>query len=1051
MSISGVVLPYLEVAHIAPNFVLEIDGFGTRYYSRVAPSALSPYTYAPGIESVGVQSEEIDLETGISKGRGCRVVIASTPPDVAIEALCKVGPRGSARLATLATTLPHDDAVVDVVADRDVSGWDVAPFWIGQECFLPDSISGDTFVDCTRGYYGSQIQKHAVNATQGWAPHITSDLVAWRTRRARVLMAASNTDGTIATSVYIEIASGFIDSTPQTDGVSVEIIIAPWTAALWIPLAGDGEVTGLARGWHLFRAGAASTVRNQQTWAAATGFHGRTTGISLLGGLQLECTGAGSTVVGSGSQHKEVFDNSLSPSADGRPHPRAGALIIPGTTLSGGFGTVPSGYNDGPPTYFGLASGPSSDVPNDVDIHYVGGTEDTVYDVITESITTTADDGDEALKIWPDQVLAEMNAATNITDTHDGMAGPGRWINVQIHALVTTGDDVPGPAVSAVVNSNNHAGAPFLAFVPRPSDLWMLDFHSPDSDRYFRPVGGIDAAVRRPDLFRWELAANGTPITARKGQDRQYIPIRQIPDAFYQTGEQHILVRDNVLGDVGTIDPPRWVRVDFVPESQDLFAAGGSSGRVSTYGRVEFVEAIEDPDTTDVIGYRWRLVRADRSRMLPFGDYAGQESAKILPVARWRKTRPATIVAELLYSGAGNAFNSALYDVQPIGLNLSDNEVDAGSFLFFSAPALASEWTLDADPGATIADTAKGILTATVSGIVQRLNPNDGRRRLCLAQLAIPNKFEAVATLGADEWDIDDEPTGTTDDRCRARYELQLNWDTAAGKYLTTPVYIDSDAKFAGGEVGSETIELRGLSVDPGDPAAQQALVRPIIDQRRAAFAFPRRVVEATVPWYRAARLYAGATVLLSTDAPGAIGYDAARLAAGTVARVQKIEADPSNARSHISAVVYGVNTTGWAPTLEVSSLNVARTIATVAANAFTATSHPVTNRTQTDLRYADSASTYVEYFSAGDVVTVIPFGNYAARALRQIDTIDYGTREVTFTVALPAGHAGVALTIRTADYDSATAYIKGYAYVAASPPTPATLGTDDDPAYEYN
>lgn len=1018
------------------SFVLEVDGAEHRWYAGPEPTADSPYTYVPGIIGVSPIEESIELIGGIGRSGSCTVTIANTLSNSAAERLCKVSWRGSSWNAVLDATLAQETGTTTVTIDGDNSGLaSTGVLWVGQEAIkYTTKPSSTTFGGLTRGYYGSPIQQHVVNAGEGWTPRVTADLVSWHTRPARILVGNARPDGSLSGN-FVEFVNGFVDSSPVllADGLTVEVTVVPWIAALDNTVGGKMRQTQLLHGWHYFTTDAAYQINGRMGFAQAAGFWGQTTDIDLANSQELHCPGSGDTT--SGGRHKDAFDKSLAST-----HPRAGVVILPGNTPEE---LLPTDYNDGPTPYFDLvASQPSNDTSAGILVLNREGYERFSYDIIQASRTTASDPGDTALKRWPGEVLDEFNTAF-ATSTNKGATGI--WANLRIEMLARydeddLGNDLHGPIVSARLNQAlTPPGLLTIRWAPMVSTgglYYGVDFHQAGDSAIYRP--DLVSTSRSTELNQWSASNMGVKRTSAAGQGRDKFPIRGIANAFYQWGEEVVLVEDNPFDVTGDLSNPAWIKVDFEAEHEGIYDERGDEGRVTAYFRVDNVT--QQLDGATPIGYRWQVDRRDQFRLICFGDW-GSKRARLISVIRWQDWRADAIMLELLYSGQGNGFNSAVFDIQPYGLNLDDDIVDSASFFRFPLTQQFARWTLVVEESRSASDIVGGMLAALNAGIVQRVNPETGDRKLAMVPIGVANAFESTMIILDGDWLVNGRPSSTTDRKVKNRYHFNLNWDETSRKHRLSVQYNDRDSIQEHGEAGVDKIDLRGLDLPLDEPAAQNLTLRPIFDERRALYGQPRRMLSGSLCWSDAARLYAGAVVTVS--ASEAIDFDGSKGISDRIARVVKVQHDPWNQMADVTMVLHGFNTVAWAPALKVKTV-VSTTIFEVETNEFTESVDPVTGGVQTDLKYVDG-DTDVEYFSAGDSITFVPRGDYASRATRVIDSVDHTTKRVTITVAL----AGVSVgdTIRVASYDDASAYQKSFAYLANAS---RTIGTAAATAKDY-
>ncbi|MDP3908842.1 MAG: hypothetical protein Q8Q14_00485 [Gemmatimonadales bacterium] len=1011
------------------RFLLTVGGLSVRYYSvgdprrtdwptPLVPGTAIIYTDREAITEVSAQTAELDPSLGFMSDSGVTVTLASrgdlTDASDPLTQLMRVGNRGATLDALLITSIPHSAVIPGGVieVDRDVSGWGFPRLiHIGREAFWVDGAAGTgAFGDPYRFNYvsraaaGTRHHAHKVNAEQGWQPHVTGEVVHWRTRPATLRVANERDSGGLSDAV--DVVRGFIGLSPQLadDGLSVTLYIQPWRALLTGTFGGDVQngadaVAELAQGYHVFDGESALTVEHVQEYPA-----GRVFATSIVGAL---ATGAGNpfiNVQGSIRARVEgVFDSGGALPAG---HPRKGLIDVDGHAEPYEItGTV-----IGPPSQ--ILINPPLAAPGVLDNDGLSNPD------LRESIQAdVVPAGAVSLVDWPNGAIQAINAATGWTPgTYLGTAG--QWADVKIVADGAT----PRPALMARLNTDYpapvdlrfSAGSGPGMYVWGDRRLWYpLDFARPDDERRYdaRPSDISGRSHQEDAEGEWTRTEWVTKRRDRGEWDRY--EIRGIADTFYQTGETYILLSADVLD------------LTAVPQRLEaVWYEGGEEKR----GSFRVVSSAQEFAGPTLVGYRYEVARADRELAPSMGDWPGEKRATFTPIVEFREEDPRRIMLRLLYSGQGTLTNHAAYDVLPFGFNLTDDDVDLGSFWDFPIPVELTKWSLDVRAGDTGEDVL-GPMARVLGGVLaSRVDPTTGTRRIAFVSTGLDNARDAVTSIGAGDWS--GIVASGTDERVFNRYVFEMNHDPATGDPGLKVAFNDRDSIGETGESRELELALRGLHVPADSPEAARRVLAPAFEQLRIQFGQPRRLWKGRIWTGDALLIDPGCVVLLSaTDAVDAAGR---RGITNAPARVLLVTHDWREGISEIHATTYGINGSGWAPALRVA-VSTSPNVVIVEANYYTRNRHPITGAVQTD----------VQHFAVNDAVACIPVGNFAARVQTTITSIVGNV--VTF--AAPHG-LSIGDTIRPRAYDVASSAHQAFAYGADAA---GTLGAAADPAYDID
>jgi hypothetical protein len=244
-----------------------------------------------------------------------------------------------------------------------------------------------------------------------------------------------------------------------------------------------------------------------------------------------------------------------------------------------------------------------------------------------------------------------------------------------------------------------------------------------------------------------------------------------------------------------------------------------------------------------------------------------------------------------------------------------------------------------------------------------------------------------------------------------------------------TVTIIDRDAEDAQGAGGSEEVRLFGVDVPARDTRAQRDLLLGVAARRFAAFAQPRRALAGSLSYARGAALSPGAVVDVSCRE---LIDDAGQPIPRALARVTSIERDALRQTCAVRLVYWSANTTGWAPSAKLDGAP-AGAVVNCEAN-FYAPANLADGTQVVDL----------DFFEPGDAVLCVVPGDRAASAVRTISTRS-GPNQVTLSAPPPAGTD----RLRAVDYDTATARVRAFCYLATDAAQP-TIPSVGDPAQIY-
>ena len=987
------------------RWLLEIDGIAERFFSGEPPAATAvaaPYVARPGVVRASASEQTLDVRRGIVEDGSASVSIAITRSNSAGSLLLRVV---AEREATLAASVAASTGPTLVEVEEDLAGWPlVGVLWIGQEAM---AYSGRTAVAPwqftinagDRGFYGSQIQEHTVDAAENWAPKVTDSCVAWRGRRARLKVAAGRPGGSTPSADYLVEVEGRLDASPNTtDNLTIDLTIVPDTSRLSQEVGGEELETQLQHGWHAWdMAGSQSLAGPRLEWPESGLWESRadTTlaipAATVLVGVDDEEPLSGLDLVDlAGGQTLTVQWSGV-----GQPRGPGNRMAITGSVAGAvppsGTVTIPAG------TVGNLIAGEIRSLENPPLVE-----QDTV------DLSLGGFVPGPVVTRWPAPQIEAFHAALAPGSI---LGAGGRRVDYRLLL-----DDEDGPALHCRILCRSHRLDPEIVIRWERLGAWYgLDLRDPSTlapnNLYAIHGGNLHRLGAWPER-REEVHRRGDA-----GEAVVKFPIRGVANAYHQNSERWIHVVDDVFRSP-TVAQPVKIRARWTEGDEEL----------TTRTWITQVVAA-GVYTAGAPGYLLRVRERSLGAHLSFGDWGREGRTTIRELVGWTGATPGRILLDLLLSGAGNGINHPTYDRLPYGLNLSASAVDVDGVEAFQAPAVANSQTLEIEDAVVIEDLLGPMLRLSGAFLVHRLDRVTGARPLTLVPFGPPVVDDVASTHTDGSWSVEQRPTSETDEDVVNLVTYLANWSDDESA-LTVRV-VDGDSRGRFGLVGQEE-EIRGVSLPADDPVAHRARLSGAALAFLGEVANPRRVVRAVLPASDALLLDCGAVVRLTIadvyDSDGSLGVS------GALGRVVSVRRDHDAGEAEIGVRLYPTTATGWAPALRVFVV-VSAVEVEVVPNYYTAAAHPVTGLAQQDL----------QYWSAGDVARAVPAGNYAASvAGLAVASVNLAANRIVFGAAhgLVPGDS-----VRPDDYAAASTTHQGYAFLADDA---LGLGPAPDPAKRY-
>lgn len=980
---------------VRPAWLLEIDGIPQRFYSGDPPASTAiPAGYSAVFANIDVSVGEskIDQRKAIVEDGAASVTLTVTRGSGIDELLLRLR---ADREVSLASTVIASTGATTVTVNEDISGWPATGvIWVGQEAM---AYSARTLVSPfqftinagDRGYYGSQVQEHTVDANQNWFPKVSDACIAWRGRRARLKVAAGRRMGQTPTADYLTEVSGFIDRTPTKSGQQeIQLTIVPDTARLERKIGGDAAVTRLQQGWHAFDPqNATAEFRGPRvSWVHGQLYRARLTANANAGvTVNLAVDNVEQLLAIHNFANPIVLD--------------FGAAASRVTAIAAAVGGAP----------------PAGTITLSAAIPFFRGTGALIYN----SPFPEFDDIDLApgavigpyLAQWPQPSLDLIHAT--LAPGWTGAAGDRR-VDFRI-----TEDVNESPVLAARMNITATNGDPAITVEWPQRRLWYgISLADPES-----AVPNNQQLIRgqnRVRLGAWPERRLELDFNDQSDQQEGYIPIRGVARAYYQNDERYIWVEDDVFR-MPSAASPIYIRAKF----EELGFEHQTVHRVVD----KFAAATITPGAP---GYILTVAERSLTAGLSFGDWPDGPRVEIREHAGWTAATPNQIILELLLSGSGNGVNHPTYDALPFGCNIDQSQVDVDGIEAFASPAIANNQTLHIEDEVEVGEVIAPLLRLMGAMLSPRINRATGARELTLIPVGAPTPLDSVHAVLDGDWAVDDRPRTETDDGIINVIHYALNWVEGESTLSVRVVQQDSVTRYE--EAQEQEENLHGVTIDSDDPIAHRdAMLGPALNQF-SELADPRRVLRGSIALADAVTLDVGAVV--NVTALDAQAYDGTLGVSGVSGRIMSIRRQWGDGTAELSIRIYDALATGWAPSLEVAAI-IDPTTLQVTPNAYTRTVHPITGEAQEDL----------DYWNPGDGAAVMTTGDYATFAGGLVVlTVDTTLNRIQFTA--PHGLGGLPATVRPDDYNAASTYHRQFAYLADDA---NTLGAAGDEAKDYS
>lgn len=532
--------------------------------------------------------------------------------------------------------------------------------------------------------------------------------------------------------------------------------------------------------------------------------------------------------------------------------------------------------------------------------------------------------------------------------------------------------------------------------------LWFAcDFAAPDETKYMDTSTTLDPVayartlwINKVDVPRGGSQVQGTRVSTQ---------VRDFATAWYQTGEDYILVQNEILlnpiGDtpitVKTYD--RKSQADF---SFTVFVDGIS--QEGTFYKLHITPGQQIPSFGDFRSKTQGQLSGDGFTTLTTSIASRDLSTKDVLLAVLCSTGPdEDLLVQKLPQGLGLAFADLV-------LRDFDDLVDVGLWDFSALLREDSSWD----------ELLAPLLSATQRTFSIDWSPY-GVGRLRLLPIGVPT-FDPNLTVSMSDGDITFGSRPLTREKWEVKnsFKFLTNYDSEDDPQITTEFLLANDISARKSKEELE-LELRGLVLD-NDPEVARLQLTPLAFSLFQQYA-GRKEWSVESNWDFGSNVTVGYNLSVSSN--WLRGYGDSNGVDEALARIISIQMSLWDVSCSVKMTHYGLNSRGWAPTASFGVIT-------------TATCNEVADIELTDTNFALD-----ELFPIGSVVDVYIRGDHAIKSQGTISAIDLtGTREITFTgpvaALLAAYGAGsgpdfVEGYITPADYASATEYHKKYSFLA--------------------
>jgi hypothetical protein len=1002
-------------------FCLQVAGLSYRYHSITPPASTNldaniatglAYTDVQGIISVGAFNSSIDPSGGLASYSPLSIELSinkdgsSSDPGIIFG---RVGKRSSGvTQCNLDEVLNFDALPQTIDIDKDLSSLSTPRLiHIGSETFRASAFTSSTVTVDERAVGGSEYQYHAISLQGSSVPILSTEITIFRGRRCKLFIAYQDSAGNV--SDYECIINGFIESSPSIeDGDAVALSILPLVSLIDSELADSKKgISYLLQDYHYFH-NMSNTFEYGSAWDNDY-YIELSNPVASVGQTTLDAEGF---------YLDQIFDINR-PNGEGfiNAHPRYPLIIIGRVD----YVAFPISYSAGSPPTITIDHTVDGSVSQAALLNYFVGV-DIVYGRIPkrgEIKRVTV--GTHELKLWP-ECLNEALSTQVSTSSNTGIDG----VN---HAL-SFGGSYSSATLRATPLANH------LALSPRhtPHDgkvhLWYSSYWYNSSPNYHyahwpsdeientRPLRNTHRLFYPLDYWmdgsKPNYAGNSLKVRTIELPNRRYaseeIPVN-IARAYHQANELGILLEQS-LG-LPTSSTPN-VYFSIQVQTYDYYHK-----RTKTlHYQATHEEAVSYGGS--VVGYLVRLrnfsVNKDNGH---FGDWQGEDRTQVTRGVLAYQVTPGEIMLMILQSGGGG--NNGDYDTLGVGLSIHEDNIDVNSFLIngtSTVGALNTNFSIDDFNPRDFMDS----LLKSLGCMITMKRTAGGLPKITLSPLASENDKFVSATIDAGDFLSDRPPTWSIYEDIVTQIEIKYGWDNDENEFKDSVIYNNQDAiNRYGGEKSKISLELYGVSIEEIGGGAGDAYnyFLPIAARVFNVLSNPMRLWTGDIGTGKSIYLDVGSYVKCTS--PHLKGMSDEYGITDEIGMIKSINQELMSEGCSLEIIKTGITSVNWNSTLKVTS---------------------VTSTTELTVSTNEFSDDDISFFSVGDVVDFLPYGNEDA-AITGLKILTIVGSLVTFTSAHGVSTLG---TLEPTVYTSASDAHKKDAYLADN----GILGIADD-AQEYN
>ena len=1002
-------------------FCLQVAGLPYRYHSITPPASTNldaniatglAYTDVQGIISVGAFNSSIDPSGGLASYSPLSIELSinkdgsSSDPGIIFG---RVGKRSSGvTQCNLDEVLNFDTLPQTIDIDKDLSSLSTPRLvHIGSETFRASAFTSSTVTVDERAVGGSEYQYHAISLQGSSVPILSTEITIFRGRRCKLFIAYQDSSGNV--SDYECIINGFIESSPSIeDGDAVALSILPLVSLIDSELADAKKgISYLLHGFHYFH-----TQSNIFEYGSAWGndYFLQLSNPTAISGTQ-------TTIEVDAPQFylDDIFDINR-PNGEGfiNPHPRYPLLLIGAIE----YATFPIAFSTvGTPTIT-IDHTITGSVSQATILSYFTGTNRGYGKIPKRGEIKRVKIGTNELKVWPECINDALFSQISTT-SHQGVDGvnhalsfSGSYSNTSLRATPLADQRGRSPGHQGKVHlwysSHWYNQSPNFRYAYWPTDNNEDTSPLSNENRLFYPLDYWNDGTK-PNFAGSSLKVRTIELPNRR-YDSAEISIN-VALAYHQGNETSILLEQS-LGLPISATPGIYYGIQV--HTYDYYHK-----RTKTlYYQASHEEAISYGGST--VGYLLKLrgshYELDNGH---FGDWQGEDRTQVTRGVLAYEITPGEMMLRILQSGGGG--NNGAYDTLGVGLSIHQDNIDVNSFLTngtSTVAALNSNFSID---DFNPRDFIDGLLKS-LGCIITMKRTAGGVPKITLTPLASENDRFISATIDAGDFLSDRPPTWSIYEDIVTQIEIKYGWDNDSNEFRDSVIYNNQDAiNRYGGEKSKISLELYGISIDEIGAGAGDAYnyFLPIAARVFNVLSNPMRLWTGDIGTGKSIYLDVGSYVKCTSPHLKGMGDEYG--ITDEIGMIKSINQELMSEGCSLEIIKTGIISVNWNSTLKVTFVT-STTELTVSTNEFS----------------DDDTS----FFSVGDVVDFLPYGNEDG-AITGLKILTIVGSLITFTSPHGVSTLG---TLEPTVYTSASDAHKKDAYLASS----GILGIADD-AQEYN